>query len=107
MTIMHAGQLLKSARSASALTLRQLAERAGTSHSTLAAYESGRKTPNVATLDRILHAAGFAVDVELCRRHRGSATLSRGDELVSVLELASAFPARHDDRLAAPVFGRP
>jgi len=103
---MNAARLLATARRESGLTLRQLAERAGTSHSTLAAYEAGRKTPNVATLDRVLHAAGFASDVKLHRRHRSLQGLSRGDELVAVLELAGAFPARHADRLEAPVFGR-
>ena len=98
--------LLREARRRAGLSLRQLAESAGTSHSTLAAYESGRKSPNVATLDRVLHAAGFAADVELKRRHRGTDGLSRGDELVAVLDLAAAFPARHSDRLEAPVFGR-
>lgn len=101
-----ASRLIADARQRSRLTLRALAARAGTSHSTLAAYESGRKSPNVATLDRILSAAGFAVDVELHRRHRGADGFSRGDELAAVLELAAAFPARHDDELTAPVFGR-
>lgn len=103
---MDAARLLKSARHEAALTLRELGELAGTSHSTLAAYESGSKTPNVATLDRVLRAAGFAADVELHRRHRLSDGLSRGDELVAVLHLAAAFPARHADRLEAPIFGR-
>lgn len=102
---MNAAQLLLSARMKAGLTLRQLGELAGTSHSTLAAYEAGRKSPNVATLDRILRAAGFAADVELHQRHRGSAELSRGDELAAVLELAGEFPARHATTLQMPVFG--
>lgn len=102
---MNAAHLLRSARHEAGLTLRELAERANTSHSTLAAYESGSKSPNVSTLDRVLRAAGFAVDVELQRRHRGSVDLPRGDELAAVLELAAAFPAKHHDRLQMPVFG--
>ena len=102
---MDAAVLLRSARLDAGLTLRELGERAGTSHSTLAAYEAGRKTPSVATLDRVLEAAGFAVDVTLHRRHRGAAgELSRGEELVAVLELAAQFPAVHSDRLEMPVF---
>ncbi len=77
---------------------------AQTSHSTLAAYESGSKTPTVGTLDRILQAAGFAADVSLQRRHRGSQDLTRAEELEAVLNLAAAFPARHSARLDAPVF---
>lgn len=102
---MDASQLLLSARTEAGLTLRELGELAGTSHSTLSAYEAGRKSPNVATLDRILRAAGFAADVELHQRHRGSSELSRGDELAAVLELAGEFPARHSKTLHMPVFG--
>lgn len=97
--------MIRSARHEAGLTLRELAGRAGTSHSALAAYESGSKSPNIATVDRVLRAAGFAVDVELHRRHRGSPAMARGDELVAVLELAGAFPARHSPKLNCPVFG--
>lgn len=103
---MHAALTLRRARLAASLTLRELAERAGTSHSTLAAYESGSKTPTVATFTRIVRAAGFEPDVELHRRHRASADLARGEELAAVLELAEQFPARHTAALEAPVFGR-
>ena len=40
-------------------------DRAGTSHSTLAAYEAGRKVPTVETLDRVVRAAGYELAVEL------------------------------------------
>ena len=103
---MDAAQVLRAARHDLGLTLRELATRAKTSHSTLAAYESGRKTPNVATLNRIVEAAGFAADLDMCRRHRSSSGLARGEELVAVLELAAAFPARHTGELTMPVFGR-
>ncbi len=102
---MDSAELLRTARRRAGLTLRELGQRAGTSHSTLAAYESGSKSPNVATLNRVLAAAGFAADVELHRRQRGSTELPRGEELAAVLELAAAFPARHADRLEMPVFG--
>ncbi len=88
------------------MTLRQHAREARTSHSTIAAYEAGRKTPSVATLDRLVRAAGFAIDASLHRRYRGDSELSRGDELAAVLELAEQFPARHSEALSAPVFGR-
>ena len=103
---MNAAHLIRTARLGAGLTLRELGERAGTSHSTLAAYESGSKSPNVSTLNRVLGAAGFAADVELHRRQHGSAELSRGEELKAVLELAAGFPARHADRMEMPVFGR-
>ena len=88
------------------MTLRELAGLAATSHSTLAAYESGSKTPNANTFFRIIEAAGFAADVELSPRQRGTNALRRGDELVAVLELAAEFPARHAKTLEAPVFPR-
>ena len=87
------------------MTLRELARRAGTSHSTLAAYEAGRVTPAVDTFDRIVRAAGFSVDATATPRVRGDERLSRGDELVQALELAAMFPARHDAELAFPRFG--
>ena len=102
---MHASMTLRTARSRSGLSLRSLADRAGTSHSTLAAYESGRKVPSTETLARILRAAGFAADLEL-RPRMESPGLDRGEELVAVLELAAAFPARHEPELRYPIFGR-
>ena len=102
---MQAAATLRVARERAGLSLRALAERAGTSHSTLAAYESGAKTPTMATLDRIVRAAGFATDVRLHRRLDADG-LDRGTELAAVLELAGAFPARHEPDLRYPVFGR-
>ena len=94
------------------MTLRQLAAAAGTSHSTLSAYESGDKVPTVATLDRIIGAAGFALDPILARRAIGGTVtewggpVDRGAELAAVLELAAAFPARDAPTMTAPVFAR-
>ena len=104
---MDVGVVLRESRRRSGLSLRALA---GTSHSTLAAYESGRKVPTAATLNRIVEAAGFDLDVVLRRRIRrsriGDHVMSRGDELVAVLDLAGEFPARHERTRDAPVFGR-
>jgi transcriptional regulator with XRE-family HTH domain len=93
-----AGRVLRTARQRAGLSLRELAARAGTSHSTLSAYETGAKTPSVHTLERILRAAGFALDLELVPRK------DRGQELAQVLELAAHFPARHDPDLRFPRF---
>ncbi len=103
---MNAAVSLRQARFRAELSLRQLAALSGTSHSALAAYEAGSKTPGVATLDRILRAAGFESDVSLQPRCRQSPMNDKGSELASVLELASAFPARHGDSLNYPVFGQ-
>ncbi len=97
---MEAARLIRTARVQAGLTLRALGALAGTSHSTLAAYEADRKTPNVATLDRILRAAGYQVDVTL-RPDRPD----RGSELLEVLTLAEMFPARHASTMTFPKFG--
>lgn len=102
---MDAARTLRNVRSRSGLTLRALARRAGTSHSTLAAYEAGRKVPSVETLDRIVRAAGFSLDPEVTPRVGGADAADRGRELIEVLELAAQFPARHARRLAYPRFG--
>lgn len=105
---MDAAALIRTARHRAGLTQDQLASRAGTSGATLSAYESGRKVPRTDTLGRILRAAGFTVDVEL--RPRADADLdarrAKGEELVAVLELAEAFPARHDPDITFPPFPR-
>ena len=62
--------LLRSARLQAGLTLRQLAAAAHTSHSTLAAYETGAKCPTVETLNRIVEAAGFRLEGQPVRSGR-------------------------------------
>ena len=99
---MDAATIIRNARGRAHLSLRQLARRAGTSHSTLSAYETGRVIPSVATVDRIVRAAGFTGAVELAPVVDGAA---RGAELVEVLELAALFPARHAPVLQFPRFG--
>ena len=102
---MDAAITLRGARRRAGLTLRGLAARAGTSHSTLAAYEAGRKTPTVETLDRVVRAAGFDLAIELTPAVGGADPAARGRELVEVLDLAARFPARHAATLEFPRFG--
>ena len=104
---MDAGRILRDARLDAGLTIRGLARRAGTSHSTIAAYEARRKVPTVQTFDRLLRAAGFATDVTLARRvgEPEGDRAARGRELIEVLELAAMFPARPGKLLAFPPFG--
>jgi transcriptional regulator with XRE-family HTH domain len=101
---MEAGVVIRRVRTRSGLSLRALAERAGTSHSTIAAYEAGRKVPTVETLDRIVTAAGHHLLANT--RQRVIAGPERAAELKAVLDLAGQFPARHSERLDCPVFGR-
>lgn len=62
---MNAAAIIKDARARAGLTQAALARAAGTSQPTLAAYESGAKSPSVRTLDKIVRAAGFSLDAVL------------------------------------------
>lgn len=106
---MDAARTLRRARLAAGLSLRVLAERAGTSHATLVAYEAGRAVPRVDTLDRILRAAGYATDIGVTRRPDAteSERRAKGDELLQAIELAEMFPARHSRRVRFPRFPGP
>lgn len=56
---MDVGQLIRNARASAGLTQRQLARAAGTSQPTVARYEKGDVVPSLATLERLLRAAGL------------------------------------------------
>src|SRR3954468_23438199 len=103
---MNVPATLRSARRRAGLSQAGLAARASTSQATISAYESGRKAPSVATLERLLAASGARLAVEpapapvvdpspreLSRRAR---------TLVAVLELAAALPTRHEPALRFP-----
>ena len=99
--------MIRTARGRSNLSLRALAARAGTSHATLSAYESGRVDPTTAVLSRIVAAAGCSLEATLLGSPSDLGGMPRGDELIAVLELAEQFPARHARGLEFPTFGRP
>lgn len=101
---MNAGDALRAARERAGLSLRELARRAGTSHSTLAAYEAGVKVPSVDTMERIIRATGH--EFATASRTSVYSGPEREAELLEVLELAAAFPVEHSATLVAPVFGR-
>ena len=100
---MDTASLIRRARAGSGLSLRQLAERAGTSHATLSAYETGRVDPATHTLRRIVRAAGFDPTIDLVPLVDATDG-GRGEEFVQVLDLAAQFPARHARRLRYPRF---
>jgi transcriptional regulator with XRE-family HTH domain len=90
-----ASAVLVEARRRSGLTLRQLARRAGTSHSAIAAYESGAKSPNTATWQRLVRGCGFEIETELRPVASFEDRPRRGRELLEVLDLADQFPSEH------------
>lgn len=74
---MELSALIHESRRAAGITQLELATRAGTAQPAVAAYESGARTPNLATLERLLDACGY--DVELLARprvRRGAASLA-------------------------------
>jgi transcriptional regulator with XRE-family HTH domain len=74
---MEVATLIRDARRSAGITQLELARNAGTAQPAVAAYESGAKTPNLATLQRLLGACEH--DVELLARprmRRGAASLA-------------------------------
>lgn len=61
---MTTGTLIRTARAAAHMTQSDLAHRAGTSQPAVARYEAGVSSPSVRTLERLLHAAGFRLDLK-------------------------------------------
>ena len=59
------GNLIKLARWDSGLSQRELARRAGTSQAAIVAYESGKRSPTVETLARIIRASGRDLRIQV------------------------------------------
>ncbi len=102
---MDAVLLITEARRRSGLSRRELARRGHTSASTLAAYESGRSVPSVATLSRLLQAAGFEAAVSL-RAAPGADERARADTIEALLSFTDELPRVRRGPLDYPVFGR-
>jgi transcriptional regulator with XRE-family HTH domain len=69
--------MIRDARRAAGITQLELAARAGTAQPAVAVYESGGKTPNLATLERLLGACEHDVEVfARPRMRRGAASLA-------------------------------
>lgn len=97
---------LRTARYVAGLTQAEMASRAGTSQATLSAYETGRKTPSLATLSRLLSVTGSRLTVEpvpwAVRTPTAKELARSGRVLVQVLGLAEALPTRHAKELRFP-----
>jgi transcriptional regulator with XRE-family HTH domain len=97
-------KLLRQAWQDRGLSLRRLARQANTSHATLNAYMKGSKSPSAGTLERIISACGFDMDISLRRRVRVSNGVPRDEELAEVLTLAGQFPGQQDKAQTLPIF---
>lgn len=70
------------ARREAGLTQQELADRAGTSQAAMSAYETGRRSPSVETLCRILGAAGFEVRMRLAPPDTHTSSLAVAETLL-------------------------
>jgi transcriptional regulator with XRE-family HTH domain len=69
--------LIRDARQAAGITQVELADKAGTTQPAVAAYESGVRAPSLATLERLLDACEYDVEVRASPRvRRGAASLA-------------------------------
>lgn len=82
---MDAARIITVARERSGLSKRELARRAGTSPAAIVKYESGQMSPTVDTLNRILHVAGWRVEIDLLPQVVAPADLVRRGEMMSEL----------------------
>lgn len=94
----YSRHLIRMARRDAGLSQVQLAKRAKTSQAAVSAYESGRRSPSVDTLCRILAAAGFEVRMRLVEPDRHDATRSIAESNLPADEL-EAFTERERRRV--------
>ena len=71
------GSLIHAARLKAGLSQASLAGRAGTTQPTISMYERGTKVPDLATLERILGAAGFELRMVLAPLEDHDESLAR------------------------------
>jgi transcriptional regulator with XRE-family HTH domain len=94
---MEAAMLIRRARTDAGLTQQQLATRLGVSQAALARLERPGANPTVATLDRVLRAAGRRLDLRLGR----SRSSVDGGLLREALQLSPAERIAAAERLLA------
>ena len=90
--------LIRLARRRAGLTQAELAAKARTSQAAISAYESGRRSPSVDTLLRIVAAAGYEVRMRLDSPDTHVPALRRYE--AAHPEQVAAFNAAQDARLA-------
>jgi transcriptional regulator with XRE-family HTH domain len=95
----YSRHLIRMARREAGLTQAELAARASTSQAAISAYESGRRSPSVETLARVLLAAGFELRMRLSKPDTHDQARAVAESLLPAAELA-AFERRERRRAA-------
>lgn len=78
----YSRHLIRMARRDAGLTQAALAARAHTSQAAISAYESGRRSPSVDTLVRIIDAAGAELRMRLAPIDRHDTARQQGEALL-------------------------
>ena len=94
----YSRHLIRMARRQAGLTQTALAQQAKTSQAAISAYESGRRSPSVETLCRILEAAGFELRMRLAAPDGHDEARLRAEDLLGSGKVA-AFTKREGDRV--------
>jgi transcriptional regulator with XRE-family HTH domain len=84
----YSRHLIRMARRQAGLTQTELAARVGTSQAAVSAYESGRRSPSVDTLVRILAATGLELRMHLAPPDSHASSLSAAEALLPPEQLA-------------------
>jgi transcriptional regulator with XRE-family HTH domain len=84
-----AADLIKKARRAAGLTQRQLAARSGVAQPAIARLEARRTTPGFATVERLLQACGFTLEIRTLSDSERAAGIDR----TAIRELLRLTPA--------------
>lgn len=109
---MRTSTVVRAVRQKAGLTQQALAERARTTQSAIAAYESGSKEPSAATMTRIAMAAGLVVAWGLrpsssatarTVQEIGSGDVDQHEALRLVADLATALTLMDEDDLRAEI----
>ena len=95
----YSRHLIRMARRQARFSQAQLAARAKTSQAAISAYESGRRSPSVETLTRVLAAAGFELRMRLSQPDTHDNARAMAESLLPAAELA-AFTERERRRAA-------
>src|SRR6059058_5364505 len=104
---MIGGELVREGRKRAGLTQKDLADSAGTTQSAIARLESGRSTPSLETVERLLRLCGFQLIVELAPYDDSDVVQAEArlrdsvDQRIHELEAGLSFAAELQSAVAA------